>query len=419
MKQWLGAATVLVAVATSGIAVAAPTIGVKKVTISETETITASKKFTAADATKRKSSFSATKTYKTASGQAITGQQFLDVVNKLQGAAEKGGCDLGTGKTCSFSSADAKLTSAQLNTTAKVAGFKLGLKRVAAPTSLGGAKTTAPSTASSGGEAKDPLGFSWSNEWGNRSTGAVYVGVEFGNGGSATSTSCGGAAYAGVYLFNNKKEVIRLEGEASSSGTKFNGAAELFVLGDSVWSKSGSFNIEKLKFEKTFSISKSFTYWGLVTVNLKAKATGTAWIDGSISGAAKTGEFTCSLNVTPAVKATVTGSAEVAILGYGDLSAAAVGVEANVVLADVTMPIVASVSAKNANGKVSFTESLSADLNAKFLEGSLDVYFKTSIPLDGEKVWDWDSDKFSFTLVDFDGVTYNKNLFKKSQTQTL
>jgi carbohydrate-selective porin OprB len=54
-----------------------------------------------------------------------------------------------------------------------------------------------------------------------------------------------------------------------------------------------------------------------------------------------------------------------------------------------------------------------------YLKGSLDAYFQTSIPLDGEKIWDWDADKFTFTILDFDGYTENRSLYSKTQTQTL
>lgn len=66
-----------------------------------------------------------------------------------------------------------------------------------------------------------------------------------------------------------------------------------------------------------------------------------------------------------------------------------------------------------------FTESLNADLAMNYLSGSLSAYFKTSIPLDGEKIWDWDSDKFSFTILDWDGYSYNQPLFHKTATQNL
>ena len=381
---------------------------VPKVTVVSTDKLTASTKFTAAAAKLKNPAFSVTKTYKTASGGTITGQQYLDLVNQLQAAAEKGGCSLGSGKACNFVASEAKLTTAQLTKTAALASYKIAPKKVTV-TALGGKMEK---------KAKAPLGFSWNNEWGSQSTGAVYVGAEFGDDGSSSTSSCAGSAYAGVYLFNNKKEVVRLEGEAGSSGSTFSASAELFVLGDSVWSKNASFSASK-SFEKSFSVSKSLSYWGLVTVNLSAKATGAAYITGAISGTAKTGEYTCSLGVTPGVKASVTATAEVALLGYGHLSAASVGVEADVTLADLSIPVVASASAKTSSGVVTFTESLSVDLNMNYLKGSLDAYFKTSIPLDGEKIWDWDADKFTFTILEWDGKSYNASLYKRTQTQTL
>jgi hypothetical protein len=425
MSKLVGLAALAIVVGASSFANAAP-LGprVAKVTVADNDTLVPSKRFTAADALRRKPSFSVDRIYKTRSGGTITGQQFLDLANKLQAAAEKGGCTLGSGKRCNFAATKSKLGPAQLNQTARLAGYRLNLKKTLAPPTSPGrspgighgeGKQRAPAVVA----AQDPLGFAWGKEWGDRSTGAAYVGVEFGNGGSSSSSSCGGAAYAGVYLFGMQKEVIRLEGEANSTPEKFSASAELFVLGDSVWSKAGSITADQLKFEKTFRVQQSFTYWGLVTINLTAKATGSAWISASINGVSKPGEFTCTLNVTPSARAKVDGSADVSLLGYGSLSAASVGVEADLVLADVRMPITAAVSAKNQSGKVSFTESLSADINAKFLVGSLDVYFMTIFPLDGETIFDWDMDKFSFTLLDWEGTTYNQSLFQKSATQTL
>ena len=107
------------------------------------------------------------------------------------------------------------------------------------------------------------------------------------------------------------------------------------------------------------------------------------------------------------------------LLGYGDLSAAAVGVEADLTLVDLSIPINATARAKGTGGAVTLTESLDAELQSTLLKGSLDVYFKTVLPLDGEKLWDWDADEFSFTILDFDGSSYKTSLFKKTQSQKL
>jgi hypothetical protein len=377
-----------------------------KVVVSGSETIKPSAKFTAAEAKRRNQAFDPAKTYKTQSGKSITGQQFLDFSNRLQGAAEKGGCDLGSGKPCNFRHADARLDPASLNQTANLAARTLSLKQPPPP---------APAEK----KAKNPLGFSWNKQWGQTSTGAVYVGADLGTGGGSQSSSCGGSAYAGVYLFGVKKDVVRLDGEVASSGTTTTGSATFYVLGDAVWSKSGSFNATPLSFEKSFPVSKGFTYWGIVSINATAKVTAAASITGAISGKAKAGEFDCSMTITPGVKATASASAEVELFGYGQISAAAVGVESDLVLANLTLPLTATAKAQESGQSVSFSETLEADLNASFLKGSLDVYFRTIVPLDGEKIWDWDSDKFTFTLLEWDGIAYNQTLYKKTQTQKL
>jgi hypothetical protein len=130
------------------------------------------------------------------------------------------------------------------------------------------------------------------------------------------------------------------------------------------------------------------------------------------------------LTVTPGVKATVSGSAEVSVIGFGKVSAAAVGVEANVTLADVSIPITASVSSKANPLKhtTTFTESLRGDLAMNYLSGHLDVYFKTVFPIaDGDSwwPWKWDMDKFTFTILEWDGRSYNQNLVNKSASQDL
>jgi hypothetical protein len=380
-------------------------VAIRKVTVPSADKLKIVEVVKVTDIQKKVRDFNTTKKYRTPAGKEITGQQFLDIANKLSAAAEASGCKLGSGKSCNLIADDAKLGPEALRDAAKLASFQLKV----APAKKGAAEK----------DAKDPLGFSWSNQWGDEKKGAVYIGLEFGNGGSSSSAACGGDAYAGVYLFNKKKEVVRLEGEASSSGSTFTGKAGLYVLGESVWSKTGTISTDNLSFEKSFSVSQSWTYWGLVTLNLSAKVTAAAYVKAGLSGVAKPGEFTCSLNVTPGVRANVTGSAEVALLGYGEISAAAVGVEADLVLADVSLPITASVSAKSQSNKVTFTESIKADVKMTYLKGSLDAYFKTSIPLNGESVLDWDKDKFSFTLLEWDGYTYNKNVFSKSATQTL
>lgn len=393
----------------AGAAEAAP-LGptITKTTIAETDVLAPSTKYTESSIRKKLANFSVNKTYRTASGVTITGQQYLDMANTLQAAADKAGCKLGSGKSCNFVATEAKLSKAQLERVANLAVVKVSLRKLPSLGKL--VKTERP--------AKDPLGFSWNNEWGTRSRAAVYVGAEFGNDGSTSSSSCGGAAYAGVYVFNKQKEVVRLEGEVRAASA-VSASAELFVLGDSVWSKTGSFTTPKLSFEKTFSVSKSFTYWGLVTINLAAKTTASAYITGSLTGTASSGAYTCAVNLTPGVKASLGGSAEIAILGYGDISAGAVGVEADVTLADVSLPINASASIATSGSTVTFTEALTVDLAMTYLKGSLDAYFRTVFPLDGESIFDWDNDKFTFTLVEFDGYTYNKNLFSGSKQQTL
>jgi len=403
---------------TSSVVSAAPTRG-PKTAVSDGDVLVPSKKFTAASAAQRAPSFSPTKTYKTPSGATITGQQYVDLVNKLQAAAEKGGCDLGSGKTCNFVAQDARLDGKQLTKAANLASYKLGLKKVA------------PKVSPSATKAKDPLGFTWEGEWGKRGTAAVYVGAGLGDEGSNEATACGGAAYAGVYLFNQRKDVIRFEVEAASSGQplamgqadagapKLEAGGELFVMGFSVWSRSESVSLEKLRFEKTFQLQKSLSYWGLVTINLTAKATAAAYLSGTIGGVAKPGEFTCAINVTPGVLATLSGEAEVALVGWGPISAAAVGVDADLTLADLSLPLVASASAKASSGRITFSETVSADLRMSFLKGSLDVYFQTAIPLNGEKPFDIDKDKFSFTLLELDGYTENRTLYSKTQSQNL
>ncbi len=385
-----------------------------KVSITGSETIAAPKRRIAASTKRiRGQPFKLTATYRTPSGGTITGQQFVDLANKLQAVAEKGGCSLGSGKTCAFQLSDAKMTTAQLNQATKLVTKKITLKKIAVPK-----KTTAENA------AKSPLGFQWDKEWGNRDKAAVYLGAEFGNDGSNKEASCGGTAYAGIYLFGNQKEVIRLEGEAyakaSGSGTSAAASAELKVMGDSVWSKAENFTTSKLSYERSYYITKSFTYWGFITLTLKAKATGNAYITGSLSGTASSSEYVCSLNLTPGVKATAGGTAQVSVIGYGNISAQSVGVDADVVLADVSVPIVASVSAKNkAGGSVTFTESLKVTTSMNYLSGSLDVWFKTSFPLDGESWYDWDTDKLSFNLLEWDGWSYNETLFNKNASQTL
>lgn len=408
MKRAAMVMTLVTSMGIGGSALAGPPLGggVKKVTVSDSDALTPAKKFTAADAVKKNPKFSATKTYRTASGTTITGQQFLDLANKLQAAAEKGGCDLGSGKRCNFVVKEAKLGAAELGKAAKKAASNLGLK--------------ASALASAPSRAKSPLGFSWYNDWGNEKTAAVYVGADFRDDGAKTAAACGGAAYAGVYLFNNKHDVVRLEGEVSSAGSTTSASAALYVLGEQVWSKSGAHSTSKpLSFEKSFTAKKSFTYWGLITLNLKAKATAGASLSTSLGGVAKANEYACQLVVTPGVSASVDGSAEVAILGYGDLSAAAVGVDADIVLADVKVPVTVSAGVKGSGNAVTFTESIDVSLDMTYLKGSLDVYFKTSFPLDGEAVWDWDKDKFSFTILEWDGYKYKESLYKKTATQTL
>ncbi len=380
---------------------------IRKVTVPSVDKLKVTEKVKVADVQRKIRDFSATKTYRTASGGQITGQQFLDIANKLSAAAEASGCKLGSGASCNLIDEDARLGPAALRDAEKLASYQLKV-------------TAAKTTTTAEKSAKSPLGFAWTNQWGDEKKAAVYVGLEFGNGGGSSSAACGGDAYAGVYLFKKKKDVVRLEGEATSSAGTFTGKAGLYVLGESVWSKTGSISIDNLTFEKSFSVTQSWTYWGLVTLNLSAKVTAAAYVKAGLSGIAKPGEFTCALNVTPGVRASVGGSAEIAILGYGEVSAGAVGVEADLVLADVSLPITAAVSAKNqSSNKVLFTESLKADVKMTYLKGSLDAYFKTSIPLNGESVLDWDKDKFTFTLLEWDGYTYNKNVFNKSATQTL
>lgn len=381
---------------------------VKKTSISETDVLQPSTKYTESLLQKKRATFSKDRTYKTADGSTITGREFLEMANTFAAAAEKAGCKLGSGASCNFIASEAKLNKAQLERVANLAKIKVTPRKLPTPV-----KPPKGDRA-----AKDPLGFSWSNEWGNRSRAAVYVGTEFGNDGSTGSSSCGGAAYAGVYVFNKKKEVLRLEGEVRA-GSSVEASAGLYVLGDAVWTRTSSFDAPKIEFEKSFSVSKSFTYWGIVTINLKAETTAGAYLSGTLRGTSSSGTYTCTVGLTPGVKAKLGGSAEVAIFGYGDISAAAVGVEADVTLADVSVPITASAAVAKSGSSVKFTESLKVELDMKYLRGSLDAYFKTVFPLDGESILDWDKDKFTFTLLEFDGYEYNRTLFEESKEQTL
>lgn len=381
------------------------------------------KPFTAADLGKRVKGFDLKKKFKTPSGKEITGQEYLDLVNQLQAAAEEGGCELGSGKACNFIVDDAKLSSDELKGTVKKAQARFKFRRLKA---AGADKTLGNDGVGKDGVGKDgvakgrkpPLGFSWEHDWGNPKKAAVYVGAEFGNGGSTTSSACGGAAYAGVHLFKNKREILRLEGEVNSAGSAVSGDAELFLMGQSVWSQGGTMNVDR-KFEQSFRVSQSWSYWGIVTLNLKAKVTANATLKADLRGTARANEASCALTVTPGANVSVDGEAEVALLGYGPVSAAAVGVDAELTLADLRMPVIVSGSAENTNGKVLVRESIDARLELGYLSGSLDAYFKTDIPLNGEKVWDWDTNKFSFTLLEWDGNRFSESLFRQATTQPL
>lgn len=393
----------------AGTASAAP-LGpnVKKTSITESEVLQPSTKYTESLLQKKMPTFSKDRTYRTADGSTITGREFLEVANTIAAAAEKAGCKLGTGASCNFVAAETKMGKAQLERVANLAALKAVPRRLIKPGKLLKGERA----------AKDTLGFSWSNEWGTRSRAAVYVGAEFGNGGSTRTSSCGGAAYAGVYVFNTKREVLRLEGEVSA-GASVEASAGLYVLGDAVWTRTAGFDAPRVEFEKSFKVTKSFSYWGIITINLKAETTAGAYLSGTLRGTSAADSYTCTIGLTPGVKARLGGSAEVAILGYGDISAAAVGVEADVTLADISLPIAASAAAAKSGSSVKFTESLKVELAMKYLRGSLDAYFKTVFPLDGESILDWDKDKFTFTLLEFDGYEYNRPLFDESKEQTL
>jgi len=346
-------------------------------------------------------------------GQKIKVKDYMEAVNRLQALAEAAGGAIDDGKDDTFEF--------ELDSTVPVAFLE---KQAQAVTKAVGAKQKRKKkTKKKSNELREPndtLSFDTGKEtFGNQKIAAIYFQAGFATDGDSRHAKCGGSMGAGVYVFGTSQEVA---GFSSSVSIREDATAhsEFLLFGKQlVWSKDSR---GKANVKKTASITVGpppmVLIPLLVSATLKVTLEATASIDVDLAANKSKDGLSCSADVTPGILVSASAKAEVNLFGYGEASAGGVGVEGKLALLDLSVPTHVSFETTDLPKQTRFKQSLSSTAKLEALDGSLSVYFTTRIPI-GEKVWDWDKDKFKIRIASLEGINKTIKLYDDDYTHAV
>ncbi len=278
-----------------------------------------------------------------------------------------------------------------------------------------------PTPANCTAETCDPVSeknaVSWSKELGDTKILAAYTGFDItSRHPDAYTSGCEMAWDNGLYFFKKKHSILKFSvgGEANTSTNGVKGSAGLYLLGKSVWSKSGSF--QKANLSRTIRTPKvEFTYSFFGVINL------TGAIDGGVTiGLLPTSSqesdddgVECKIVVRPGLSTDVNGtlSVTIGIKKFMELIQAGIGVD--VVPFEISLPTSLGVEV---NDKPLAADLLfKSDLDVEFLKGRFYVYYKVGDICLGKK--DAKSGKRKGCLLEdvFKIKTYGEKTFYKSK----
>ena len=369
-----------------------------------------------------------TDTVELANGQKVPAAQVQKELDDLQEAFEKGGFSLRKsdarapkGKQLAFPGQDREAAEDKAAFSERVgkmrarqaAGFKeLVRARPVRPLPSGGTSRSA----SRPEPKEDPLALTYEEALGKKDKAAIYVAFGLEDKGDAEHVGCSGGLEGGVYLFSERRPLVKAVLEGASTGAALTGKMELYLVGKMVdgFPKTGSQKLPELK--KAISPPEIAYGYGFDPITIKV----TAAVSGELGVAlastqTKAGggaKGSCSVGVTPYVRGAARATASVAAVAYK------VGVEGNVTLLDLRLPATATIALQDS--PLALREDFSVAIDTKFLDGDLGFFVQTNVPRQGEKLWDIDWDTiYRKTFFSWDGFTAKETLASFQARQTL
>lgn len=264
-------------------------------------------------------------------------------------------------------------------------------------------------------ENEDPLDVTYQETLGSNKRASIYVAMTLKDTGDAGRVGCDASLDGGIYLFDDKKQLVKLSASGKSGPGGLSGSVDLFLVGKSVdgFPKRGSTSTANATKSIAPPPAKMSYGWGPISVQVNGSIAGELRVTGANTqeGVTSTQKGKCTASVQPMVRASAKASASVSAIAYK------VGVEGQIVLLDVKTPVTSSVTlAGNPN---SLSEDFRAQVNAVFLDGDVAFFVKTRIPQSNERFWDLDWDQvYRKVLFDWDGLRINSKLAEFSGRRT-
>lgn len=285
----------------------------------------------------------------------------------------------------------------------------------AAPPPRAGAALSGGGSGSNGKDDDDALDVTYDETLGNKKRAAIYMGVVLRDKGENDKVGCDASIDGGVYLFDDKKQLVKMAANGNVAGSTLSGGVDLFVLGKAVAGfpkkgAQGSVNASKAVAPPAAKLKYG---WGPISVNITGSIAGEFGLNGStqMTAANASSSGRCAVTAEPTLRVSAKASASVSAIAYK------VGVQGQILLLDIKTPMASSIAVQK--NPATMTEDFKANVNATFLDGDVFFFVKTRVPQKGERFWDLDWDQvYKKNLFDWDGLRVTKKLadFKGKQT---
>lgn len=261
----------------------------------------------------------------------------------------------------------------------------------------------------------DALDVTYDETLGSKNRASIYVGLALKDTGETDKVGCDASLDGGVYVFDQKKQLVKIAASGSIKGAAMNGSVDLFLLGKSVdgYPKRGSAPSSAVNKALAPPPAKMKYGWGPIGIDVSASFAGELRLNAANTQQGPTAQQKgrCAVSAEPTLRASAKASASVSAIAYK------VGVEGQIVLLDVKTPMASSVVVKSS--PATMTEDFRASVNATFLDGDVALFVKTRVPQDGERIWDLDWDQvYRKMLFDWDGLRIDSKLASFSGKQT-
>ena len=366
-------------------------------------------------------------------GEQVSSEKYLAELNQLQEALEKDGVSLRkadkkpppkalplyAGAFEEKQRDKAALTQHQQKlATIEAGGFAALRKQRSARRDATGFRPNAPRPSVAGPAGPnddDALDVTYDETLGSKQRASIYVGLALKDTGEKDKVGCDASLDGGVYVFDQKKQLVKLAASGSIKGAAMSGSVDLFLLGKSVngYPKRGSAPSSAVNKAIAPPPAKMKYGWGPIGIDVNASFAGELRLNAANTqqGPSAGQKGRCAVSAEPTLRASAKASASVNAIAYK------VGVEGQIVLLDVKTPMASSVVVKSSPDTM--TEDFRASVNATFLDGDVALFVKTRIPQDGERIWDIDWDQiYRKMLFDWDGLRIDSKLASFSGKQT-